>query len=135
MLEYVFFHRSVADEFRRALAERGLTVQEGREGVEDAILLTIDEVDDDTWDALDELYERLSDRDRELLESASPDAVSATGIYLTLADGRRSIARVEPALVNRILTVLSMAEFERVVDAIVRAVEEPDTSPLCQRRD
>ncbi len=135
MLEYVFFNRAVADEFLAALAERGITAQEGREAVEEAILIGIEEVDDDTWDALDALYETLSERDRALLEAGSPDAVHTAGIYLTLSDGRRSIARVEPAVVNRILQVLSMEEFERLVDEIVRAVEEPSTDPLCKRRD
>ncbi len=137
MLEYVFFNRAVADEFLTALAERGITAQEGREAVEEAILIGIGEVDDDTWDALDALYETLSERDQALLEAEadSPDAVHTAGIYLTLSDGRRSIARVEPAVVNRILQVLSMEEFERFVDEIVRAVETPNTDPLCKRRD
>ncbi|MEF3193069.1 MAG: hypothetical protein K6346_02445, partial [Halothiobacillaceae bacterium] len=57
--------------------------------------------------------------------------LSAVGIVVHLSDGRQSLARVEPDMVRRILTVLSPEELGQFVAKIVDAVENPDDSPIC----
>ena len=87
------------------------------------------------WDELDELYDQLSAQDQALLEDGTEDegARSTAGIYLQLMDGRQTVAQVDPDTVNRILSVLNMDEFNAFLETIVRSVEQPDDSPVCQR--
>lgn len=136
VLEYLFFNRIVADQFAEALAKYGLPYQEEIEAVQEAIVFKIDEgVDPALWDALDDLYDELSVADQALLEDEVEDdnAHSAAGIYLQLANGQQTIAQVDADMVNRILSVLSLDEFNQFVEVIVKSVEQPDDSAICQR--
>jgi len=136
VLEYLFFTRTVADEFAQALRAHGLPYEEVIESVQDAIVFKIAEgLDANLWDQLDDLYDELSVADQALLEDVVEDesAHSAAGIYLQLANGQQTIAQVDPALVSRILSVLSLDEFNQFIDTIVKSVEQPDSSAICQR--
>ncbi|MCB1620472.1 MAG: hypothetical protein KDI44_06990 [Thiothrix sp.] len=135
VLEYLFFTRTVADEFAGCLRERGLSWREQLEPVQDAWVLAVDEgISDALWDELDALYDEHALRDQQLLEQGMEDetAHSMAGIYLQLEGGRQTIAQVDPALMNRILSVLSMDELNRFLDVVVRSVEHPDDSAICQ---
>ena len=102
----------------------------------DIIVFQLDEsIDQALWDELDELYDQLSAQDQALLEDGTEDegARSTAGIYLQLMDGRQTVAQVDPDTVNRILSVLNMDEFNAFLETIVRSVEQPDDSPVCQR--
>ncbi|MEZ5450284.1 MAG: hypothetical protein R3E89_15385 [Thiolinea sp.] len=136
VLEYLFFTRQMADRFTEALRQRGLPWEEEVESVQSAIVLKISEgVDDALWDELDELHDALSLEDQALLEAGMEDetARSTAGIYLQLEGGRQTIAQVDPEVMNRMLSVVSMDEFNAFVDTIVRSVEQPDDSAICQR--
>ncbi|MEZ5537907.1 MAG: hypothetical protein R3F02_20070 [Thiolinea sp.] len=136
VLEYLFFTRKMADQFIEQLKARQQEYVEEIEPVQDAIVLQISEgVTDELWDELDDLYDELSVKDQALLEEGVEDetARSAAGVYLQLEDGRQTLAEVDPDMVNRILSVLSMDEFNQFVDVIVRSVENPDDSAICKR--
>ena len=136
VLEYLFFTRAIADQFAKALDERGLPYQEEIEAVQAAIVFKVpEEAAINAWDALDDLYDELAIADQALLEVSVEDemAGSAAGIYLQLANGQQTIAQVDPDVVNRILSVLSLEEFNQFVDTLVKSVEQPDESAICQR--
>lgn len=136
MLEYLFFTSSVADKFIRVLKERNLDYVQEAEPMQGAIVLKIAEgVDDDLWDALDDLYDELSEEDQALLEEGIDDsgAKSAAGIYLQLLGGKQTIAQVDPDIMNKILSAITMDELNAFIDTIVRSVENPDDSPICKR--
>ena len=137
VLEYLFFTRKMADRFAAELSQRGLAWEEEVEPVQEAIVLKISEgVDDDLWDELDDLHDAMSMEDQALLEEGMEDetAKSTAGIYLQLAGGLQTIAQVDPNVMNRMLSVVSMDEFNSFVDTIVRSVENPDDSAICQRQ-
>lgn len=136
VLEYLFFTREIADQFAEQLAARSIDYQEVTEAVQEAIVFKIPEsVGQEMWDELDDLYDELSVADQALLEAEVEDesAQAAAGIYLQLANGQQTIAQVDPDLVNRILSVLSLEEFNQFLDTIVKSVETPDASAICQR--
>ncbi|PIE00592.1 MAG: hypothetical protein CSA79_03150 [Thiothrix nivea] len=136
VLEYLFFTRKIADTFIIRLQDCGLVYQEDIEPVQGAIVLKIAEsITDELWDELDDHYDELSEQDQALLEVGMEDtsAQSAAGVYLQLADGRQTLAAVDPQVMNCILSVLSMDEFNQFVDVIVRSVENPDDAAICQR--
>ncbi|HRJ52591.1 MAG TPA: hypothetical protein PLE99_07480 [Candidatus Thiothrix moscowensis] len=135
MLEYLFFTSRIADKFIQALQERQLAYVQEIESVHGGIVLKIAEgVDDDLWDELDDLYDELSSEDQALLEEGMEDvhAKSTAGIYLQLLGGKQTIAQVDPDVMNRMLSVISMDEFNAFVETIVRSVETPDDSPICK---
>ncbi|WP_298607185.1 hypothetical protein [uncultured Thiothrix sp.] len=136
VLEYLFFTRAIADQFASALSEHSVDYQEEIEAVQEAIVFKIPEsIGQPLWDELDDLYDELSIADQALLEEAVEDenAQTAAGLYLQLANGQQTIAQVDPALVNRILSVLSLEEFNQFLDTIVKSVEQPNDSAICQR--
>jgi len=137
VLEYLFFTPAIADKFAAALQENGLAYVREIEPMQGATLLKIAEgVDDALWDSLDELYEVLNTEDQTLLEAGlvDEDAKSTAGIYLQLAGGRQTVAQINPDVMNRMLSVITMDEFNAFIETIVRNVETPDDSAICQRQ-
>lgn len=137
VLDYLFFTRTIADQFAQVLEEQSVPYQEEIEAVQEAIVFKVAETSltPQLWDELDNLYDELSIVDQALLEDAVEDegVQSAAGIYLQLANGQQTIAQVSPELVNRILSVLSLEEFNQFLDVIVKSVEQPNDAAICQR--
>jgi hypothetical protein len=137
LLEYLFFTPAIADKFAAALQENDLVYVREIESMQGATLLKIaDGVDDALWDSLDELYEVLNTEDQALLEAGlvDEDAKSTAGIYLQLAGGRQTVAQINPDVMNRMLSVITIDEFNAFIETIVRNVETPDDSAICQRQ-
>lgn len=134
MLEYLFFNSSVAKKFRDFLLEHRLSFEEHEEPIQKALLVSLPEPDDDElWDLIDDYYDELAEEDQELVESEDGSVDSSrAGIYLQLANGEQTIAKVDPAILNRILSAISMEELNLFLDTIVKSVEMPDDSPICK---
>lgn len=135
-LEYLFFTEQMAEAFKKALLEHELEFTQETEPVQGGIVLkTPEPEDDELWDELDDLYDELSAQDQALLEEGIEDAEakSTAGIYLQLQGGNQTVAQIDPDVMNRMLGVISMDEFNTFVDTIVQSVENPDDSPICKR--
>ena len=120
------------------LKDKSLEFNQATESVQDSILITTSEdIDDDLWDEIDEAYDDLSEQDQQLLQSRLDDdsKVSAAGIYIQLKDDEQTVATIDPDVMNRMLERISMDEFNAFIEAIVSAVEVPDDSPFCERKD
>ncbi len=136
MLEYLFFNSVFADKFCRQLEARSVPYEKQTEPVQNALLITTsEEIEDDLWDALDDIYDELSEQDQQLLQNVLEDDgdIDSAGIYIELSERRQTIAQVDPAVMNRMLERISMDEFNAFVEAIVAAVESPDDTPFCKR--
>jgi hypothetical protein len=133
MLEYVFFNDSFRLQFVARLESLGLSHEDAIDPIEGAAIVRIEEPDDGTWDLLDDYYDELSDADQAELENSADDAMSTAGIYIELSDGRKTLAKVRPEVMNRMLASVSMDEFNEFVEIIVKSVEEPDDSPICKK--
>ena len=135
MLEYVFFNEPFREEFANFLQQRKVAFELKTDPIEDILILSTEEPEDeDLWDLLDETYEEINLRDQAKTESASAD-LSGAGIYIELGDGRKTLACVEPDVINRMLTVVSMEEFNQFIEVVVKSVENPDDSPICHHLD
>lgn len=135
VLEYLFFTPVIADKFTQALTEREIAYIREIEQVQGAIVLKVSEgVDEALWDELDDIYDELSEEDQALQEEGieDEDAKSTAGIYLQLAGGKQTVAQIDPDVMNRMLSVVTMDEFNTFVDTIVRSVESPDDSAICK---
>jgi hypothetical protein len=135
VLEYVFFHPTPFERFVDFLRGKGLAPRTARE--EDSYEVSLPEdLDDVLAEEIEAQYDALMEMNRELFESeleAGADNYNAAGVVLNLKNGQAVYAHVDPALLARIMGVLTAEEFGELVNAIVDAVEDPDTRSFCQR--
>ena len=135
MLDYIFFHRMPFDEFVTFLRAKGLQPETEIEDDNYEVRLPED-LDDALSDEIEERYDVLMDMNRALFESEQEegaDNYQGAGVVLNLKDGKTVYADVDPQLLARIMGVLSAEEFGEVVNAIVDAIESPDTRTFCER--
>lgn len=136
MLDYLFFNQSIADRLIDFMNKNKLEWTQETEKIQNAIVLkTSDEIEEDLWDALDELYDSLSLEDVRLSDAntSNENDIEAAGVYIQLQNGKQTIAQVDPLIMNRILDVISMDEFNNFIEAIVSSVEKPNDSAICQK--
>lgn len=136
MLEYLFFNQSVADKFTDFLKSKNLSWELNIDPMLESIVVkTPEDIKDDLWDELDDFHESLGAEDQQLLEDTLQDTeeeTNAAGIYIQLANGNQTVAQINPEIMNRMLSVISMDEFNEFVETIVSSVEKPDDSPICK---
>jgi hypothetical protein len=138
MLEYLFFNAVFAEKFSRLLTSKSLEFEQSLESVQNATLITTSEdINDDLWDEIDDAYDGLAEQDQQMLQSRLDDdsKINTAGIYIQLKDEQQTIATIDPDVMNRMLEKISMDEFNAFIEAIVSAVEVPDDTPFCERKD
>ena len=136
MLEYLFFNSVFANKFTHYLKKLGLEYAQQTETVQNALLITTsEEIDDNIWDQIDELYDDLSAQDQQLLQRKLDDdhKINSAGIYIQLENDQQTIAHVNPDVMNRMLENISMDEFNTFIEAIVTSLEHPDDTPFCKQ--
>lgn len=133
MLEYIFFDQRPWRLFIDFLRDEGLAPEFVEE--DQGLLVRLpDDTDDRLMDAIEARYDELLDMNEQLFSEQEGEAhVHRAGVSVSLGDGRVVEAGVPPALLNRILEVISTDELGQLVSAIVDAVENPDERPFCQR--
>ncbi len=134
MLEYVFFHAEPCRRFVQFLQENDLQpeVENDEETWEVRLPEALEEA---LLDQVEARYDELLAFNQELADATESGAegYQTAGVVLNLAGGKTVYAQVDSELLSRIMSVLAPQEFGQVVDAIVEAVENPDTRTLCQR--
>jgi hypothetical protein len=133
MLEYLFFSDSVTQRFRDFLAKQDVAYEDRVEKVENARIIALNKPEDeDLWDLIEDYYDQLAIEDQELAEAQeAQDTIHRAGIFLQLSGGRQTNAMVDPDILNRILSAVTMDELHLFLEAVVRSVENPDDSPIC----
>ncbi len=135
MLEYVFFHEKPFTLFVDWLKAQSLSPQVQIEEENYEVSLP-DDMDDELTDAIEEKYDELMEMNRQISEAQDQQDqsnYSMAGIMVYLKDGKVSYADVKSDLLSRIMSAISPEEFGEVVEAIVDAVENPQTKSYCQR--
>jgi len=136
MLEYLFFNQVIADKFIDFLKLKDLSWELYIDPMLDSIVVkTPEDIEDELWDELDDFHESLGAEDQKLLEDALQDTeeeTNAAGIYIQLVNGKQTVAQINPDIMNRMLDVITMDEFNEFIETIVRSVENPDDSPICK---
>jgi hypothetical protein len=135
MIEYLFFNKAISLRFLEILKQKKVAWEEEIEAVDNAINIKVSEdIGDDLWDELDDIFDELSIEDQMITEAKvdGDDLVCSAGIYLQLAGGKQTIAKIDPLIMNKMLEVITMEEFNDFIEVIVSSVEEPDDSPICK---
>ncbi len=134
MIEYLFFNEAISLKFIEILKQKKIEWEKEIEFVQEAISIRVSEdIGDELWDELDDIYDDLTIEDQLMLEANSDEEdVSSAGIYLQLAGGKQTVAKIDPNVMNKMLEVITMEEFNSFIEVIVSSVEEPDDSPICK---
>jgi hypothetical protein len=133
MLEYIFFHKPLLDRFLKQLEQHNVPC-ETRDDAMGLVVAVAEDLDDALFEQIDEFYEALLQDTQELLDSDNNTSEKhAAAICLNLKNGDTVDAPIDPALLKRLLSVISYEELNELVEAIVDGVENPDRRPFCQR--
>ncbi len=138
MLEYLFFTQEIADKFITFVEGKNLAWEQKNDPMLDSIVIeTSEDIEDSLWDELDDYHDSLGEEDQKILEAElaeSDTETNAAGIYIQLANGEQTVAQIDPEVMNRMLSVISMGEFNAFIETIVSSVERPDDAPICEKR-
>jgi len=138
MLEYLFFTQEIADKFIAYLKDKNLVWEQKNDPMLGSIVIqTPEDIEDKLWDEIDDYHEALGKEDQKLLEdelASSDTETNAAGIYIQLEDGKQTVAQIDPEVMNKMLSVISMDEFNDFIETIVSSVEKPDDVPICEKR-
>jgi hypothetical protein len=135
MLEYVFFHKVLADKFSRAARNLGIETAL----IEDEPAWEVhlpEDMDEQIEVQLSEMYDELFDQDQEMYDQENADSeedYGAAAIEITLANDDKVYAQTDQKIMGKVLSVLTFDELNRLIEDIVFAVENPDTRTICQR--
>lgn len=137
MLEYIFFNKQLADEFKTNLNKINLEFSQKIDknfGTEQGEIISIaDNTPENILNDLQNLYDKLQDDLEKILEQeGSGLMLNAAGMHTTLKDGSTCTIRVAPEITTRILTVLEFEELQAFVDNIAASVQDPDSGHFCR---
>ena len=134
MLEFVFFHKRLAEKFMQRVENSGInaTLVHEEPAWEVHIPEDIDEhLNEDLNDYYDDLFEE--DQDMYDQEHATDDQYQAAAIEITLKNAEKIYAQTNQKIMGKLLSILTFDELNRLVNDIVFAVENPDSRTICQR--
>ena len=138
MLEYLFFTQEIADKFISFLNGKDLKWEQKNDPMLGSIVIeTSEDIEDELWDELDDHHELLGEEEQKILELDLADSeaeMNAAGIYIQLANGEQTVAQINPEIMNRMLSVISMDEFNEFIETIESSVEKPDDVPICEKK-
>lgn len=133
MLEYVFFDEVPCKKFVVFLNQKGIEHQPPA-GDEVMLVAIPEDLDESVITEVESYYDEMMELGSEILSNRTDDGqVNTAGLTVTLNDGRISYAVLDPAIVNKMLEVLSLDEMNTLVNAIADAVENPNDTPICKR--
>lgn len=95
MLEYIFLHPTPRDRFVAFVTELGLPA-ETSEADDGLLVLLPEDLGEDLDQRIEDFYDQLLDMTEEILALDEPGAGQASGVTVTLEDGRTVYARVPP---------------------------------------
>jgi hypothetical protein len=134
-IEFAFLHPGAHEEFVAAAHAHCLSASFHTDAIgTGAMIVRVNEhgLTPEIEAELETLAQKLDAESQDWADSMDDVRLSAVGIVVHLADGSQSLARVEPNMVRRILSVLTPNELGQFVAKIADAVENPDDSPICK---
>lgn len=137
MIEYVLFDekplRLFVDWLQQPRVPHEVHCDEDGDRFEIALPEDLDEALQDAVDEHDDLCMDMNQDMAEQQARADNDGYHMAGVLVALKDRSVSYADVGPKLLGRVMSAISPAGFGEIVNAIVDAVENPQTQTYCQR--
>ena len=134
MLEYVFFHKILAEKFIAKAKDFKISAQLLEQEPAWEVHLPED-MDEAVEEKLDDIYDDLFAQDQEMFDQNNDgdDGYDAAAIEITLKNGKKTYAQTQQQLLGKVLSALSFEEFNQLIEDVVFAVENPDSRTICQR--
>ena len=132
MMEYMFFSAEIAERFADFCRGVGAPCEQRNDSM-GLVVAVPEDLDEALGVRLETYYAHLLDEQAQMVEEDESDLKHATAINITLGDGRPCSICIEPAMMNRLMSCLSIDEIHQLATTIARSVESPDNRPLCQR--
>jgi hypothetical protein len=134
MLEFIFFHHNICTLFTDFITELNIEyhIQQDDEYMTVSIA---EDIDDDLVEQIEDKYDDLLDLSRDQTdrdEGEHRENYQKASLLISLNDGSKSYAHVDMDVLNRALRMISTDELNKLVEAIVDAVENPDARSYCQ---
>ena len=134
MLEFVFFHKVLAERFINKVESYQITATLVEE--EPAWEVHVPEdIDDPIDEELNDYYDELFADDQDMYESENAEHGDyvAAGIEISLKDGTKIMAETNQKILGKVLSTISFDEFNQLVHDIASAIENPNERSICQR--
>ena len=140
--EYTFFDKKIANKFKMLIEEKGFSAiirqkaslsNDNSYTYEVAIL---ENLTDSTVEFFENHYsDLLFGEQASLVEGNTEDGAIADtcGIQIQLQNGEFTTITINPKIMNKILSVLSIKEIQSFLTQVAEDIENPKTSPICQR--
>jgi len=135
MFEYVFFNEVLRGRFVAMLDEQPLP-WDGRDTDEGYSVFVSEDIDDDTMERLEAVYDELMDEQRTIVaadELNHDDGIHRVGVQFSDSDGIVGQVHLDPELVNRLLRVISIEELQELVQTVAAQVTSGGAGALCQK--
>ncbi|WP_245546770.1 hypothetical protein [Hydrogenovibrio halophilus] len=137
--DYVFFDRPLAESFAEQLNQQG--IQASVLAVAETGEETVCEVQvrqaltDEQMDMVEALYDQRFFEDQAALIEGNDGGAQADvcGVQLRLSSGDYTTVAIDPEIMNRLLSVLSIEEIQAFLHQVAEDIEHPKTGPVCQR--
>lgn len=131
MIDYIFFDAGLTGRFVASAGELGIAAIQS-ENADGYCVGVPEDLADELGEKLEAIYDELLEQQAALVESREPERHYAAGVHIHLKDGTPCLIRIGPAIMNRLLSALSVEELHRLVTDIAQAVENPSSAPICQ---
>jgi hypothetical protein len=137
--DHAFFDQALAQSFADQLTERGIAAQvmavaeTGEESVCEVQVrqaLTPEQMDE-----VEALYDQRFFEDQAALIEGNEVWAQAdvSGVQVQLSTGDYTTVAIDPAIMNKLLSVLSIEELQQFLHQVAEDIEHPKSGPVCQR--
>lgn len=140
-LEYMFFSETLAARFQEYCAERGVDARLEIDLLPDgdrAFMVRLSEqgMQDSDVEVIEEQYSELFFGEQAaLIDGNSNDGALADlcGVQVQLESGDFTTVAIEPQIMNKLLSVLSIDELQAFLSQVAEDIEHPKSGPICRR--
>jgi len=140
--EYTFFDENIAKKFSSFIVSKGYIANIRQEkSLNDEYTYEVsiaEKIDDAAAELFEDYYsELLFGEQASLIEGNSDHGAEADscGVQVQLKNGDFTTIAINPEIMNKILSVLSITELQVFLAKVAEDIEEPKTGPICSRTD
>lgn len=137
--EYTFFDEAIAQRFCQKVDALGhastIRVDESPNGDACFEVKVMDELSDAMVEQIETLYgDMLFGEQAAQIEGNEVGALAdVCGVQVQLASGDYTTIAIDPVIMNKILSVLTIEELQAFLTQVAEDIESPKTGPICQR--
>ena len=139
MLDFIFFHPTPMQNFQNFLNSLKIPYKndtEFQESIEEEVFsVSISEdYELELIEKIENYYDQMMEQSEAIISALEGQSeIKNAGITVNLSNGDVVLADVDPNIIYKLSVALDTDEILALVSAIADAVENPDSSPLCQR--